>query len=71
MDFDTTVKLNIYVTIAEQARVPGAEGVAQALDAAEHRDRWRIRRFSAGGRLGVRHRRHCARADPVVSRDLP
>ncbi len=33
MDFDTTVKLNIYATIAEQARVPGAVGVAQALDA--------------------------------------
>ena len=33
MDFDTTVKLKIYSTIAEQARVPGAVGVAQALDA--------------------------------------
>jgi hypothetical protein len=33
MDFDTTVKLKIYATIAEEARVPGAVGVAQALDA--------------------------------------
>ncbi len=32
MDFDTAVKLQIYTTIAEQARVPGAVGVAQALD---------------------------------------
>ncbi len=32
MDFDTSVKMNIYETIARTARIPTAQGVAQALD---------------------------------------
>lgn len=33
MDFDTSVKLNIYETIAETAQAPSAAEVAQAIDA--------------------------------------
>jgi hypothetical protein len=33
MDFDTSVKLNIYETIAETAQAPSAVEVAQAIDA--------------------------------------
>ncbi len=33
MDFDTTVKLNIYASIASTAQIPSAPEVARALDA--------------------------------------
>ena len=44
--------------------------VAQALDAAEHRDRRRGRRVSADDRLGGGDRRHRHRVDPAVPHHL-